>query len=262
MAATTKVKDFIWRVSSALNDSSTQYVTWSESEIVMAINDGQAAICKYLPLACTRTDTVKLAPGVMQSIRSIPTASIIPTVDSAAPAAAVAGRQLSRIDCNMGTDGATVGKIIRVTDRDEQDLVDPSWQMKTGTEVRAYMYDPTTPTIFYVSPGVPSGGLYVRMSYAAMPALVPAGNDASPAYAFTGVSTTLLSIDDFNIDDLMNYVLARMNMKDDSSAKPQFVQMQVNSFISSINAQVVALTGVNPNLKRLPMSTDSVGSAS
>lgn len=262
MAATTKVKDFIWRVSSALNDSSAQYVTWLESELVMAINDGQAAICKYLPLACTRTDTVKLVPGTMQSIRSIPIASIIPTVDSATPTAAVAGRQLSRIDCNMGAAGATVGKIVRVVDRDEQDSVDPSWQMKTGTEVRAYTYDPTTPTVFYVSPGVPAGGLYVRMSYAAMPQAIPAGNDTTPLYTFTGSSTTLLSIDDFNVDDLMNYVLARMNMNDDSNAKPQFVQLQTNSFISSINAQVVALTGVNPNLKRLPMSTDSIGSAS
>jgi hypothetical protein len=101
------------------------------------------------------------------------------------------------------------------------------------------------------------------MSYAAMPA--PAGRrqrrDAGLRVRRLEHGT-LLSIDDFNVDDLMNYVLARMNMKDDSNAKPQFVQLQTNSFISSINAQVVALTGVNPNLKRLPMSTDSVGSAS
>jgi hypothetical protein len=119
----------------------------------MAINDGQAAICKYLPLACTRTDTVKLVPGTMQSIRAIPSASILATPDSVVPSGTTYGRQLSRLDCNMGPAGTTVGKIIRVTDRDEQDLVDPSWQTRTGAEIRAYTYDPTTPTVFYVTPG-------------------------------------------------------------------------------------------------------------
>lgn len=262
MAATTKVKDFIWRVSSALNDSSAQYVTWLESEIVMAINDGQIAICKYIPFACTRTDTVLLAPGAMQSIRAIPTSSIIPTVDSAAPATTVYGRQLSRLDCNMGAAGTAQGKVIRVIDRDELDGVDPSWQTKTGTEVRVYAYDPTTPTVFYVSPAVPAGGLYVRMSYAALPAVVAPGNDAAPVYLFSGSNAALLSIDDANVDDLANYVLARMNMKDDSNAKPALVAQQVGAFTASINAQATALTGVNPNLKRLPMATDSIGSAS
>jgi hypothetical protein len=262
MAATTKVKDFIWRVSSALNDSSTQYVTWLESEIVMAINDGQVAICKYIPFSCTRTDTVLLAPGTMQSIRAIPTTSIIPTVDSATPTTTVYGRQLSHLDCNMGAAGTAPGKIIRVTDRDELDTIDPSWHTKTGTEVRVYAYDPTTPTVFYVSPGVPPSGLYVRMSYAALPAVVAPGNDTTPVYAYTGSNAALLSIDDVNVDDLMNYVLARMNMKDDSNAKPALVATQVNSFVNSINAQATALTGVNPNLKRLPMAPDAIGSAS
>jgi hypothetical protein len=262
MAATTKVKDFIWRVSSALNDSSAQYVTWLESEIVMAINDGQIAICKYIPFACTRTDTVLLAPGTMQSIRAIPVGSIIPTLDSAAPATTVYGRQLSRLDCNMGPAGTAVGKIPRVIDRDELDSIDPSWQMKTGTEVRAYAYDPTTPTVFYVTPGVPTGGLYMRMSYAALPAVLAPGNDATPLYAYAGTNTALLSIDDANVDDLFNYVSARMNMKDDSNAKPALVAAQINSFVTSINAQATALTGVNPNLKRLPMAPDAIGSAS
>jgi hypothetical protein len=254
MAATTLVKDFIWRICQVMNDYDPQYVVWPETEIVQAINDGQSAILKFIPTACVRVDSIKLAQKCLQSIDSIPAASIVQADGGSPPSGGVKGRQLLSLDCNMTSSGTLEGAAIRISDRYDMDVSDPLWQTRTAATVREYTYNAADPKHFRVIPAPSGANQWVRCTYTAYPTkIADGGAPGSQIYSFTDSSTALLSIDDANVDDLFWYVTSRLHMKDDSKSKPQWVSLAQNSFASSINAQVQALRGLNPNIKHLPM---------
>lgn len=249
MASSIFVKDVLYRVSAQLHDISPQFTRWTQRELVLWLNDGQKAIAKYMPSSCARVDSVKLTPGTKQSIERITAANIIPGDGSAA--SDVYGHYLQTVVRNMGAMGTTPGNAIRVVDREVLDANNPGWHSVTATAVAQYTFDPRYPKIFYVSPGVPANGLWVEISYLANPVEV----SVSGSYGMDGASTTTISVDDKYVDDLVNYILARAYMKDaEFAANGQLAQAHASMFTSSINGQVAALTGVNPNLQSLPMN--------
>lgn len=250
MAANTLVKDVLYRVSDALHDLSPQFNRWTSRSLVAALNDGQVAIAKYIPTACSRVDAVKLAPGTKQSISSIAAGNIIPG-DGSAPAA-VNGNALLSVIRNMGANGSTPGRAIRLVDREVLDVNAPDWHTKTGSAVTEFVFNPNTPKNFYVTPGVPSTtNVWVELSFMADPIAVSVGG----SYAWDGNDTTKISIDDKWLDDLVCYILARAYLKDaENAANAGLYATYAQQFVSSINAQATALTGVNPNLKTLPMA--------
>ncbi len=253
MAATLKVKDVVWRIAVILKDTAPQFQLWSEREIIHWLNDAQVAITKYLPLACSRMDAIKLVPGTRQSIASIPALSCKPG-DGSTPATAINGTQFLAPHRNMGTNGTTPGRAIRMVERDVLDNTDPDWHTRTSAVVASVIFDPQTPRYFHVTPGVPSGtDVWIDISYTAAPIAIP--NVAEPpleAYKVDGVSTTTISVDDEFVDDLVDYVVARANMKDTKYAEKAAIQLHTNRFLASLNAKVQAVTGNNPNLTVLP----------
>lgn len=197
---------------------------------------------------------IKLKPGTKQSIASIAAADCKPG-DGSNPTAPVIGTQLLSLVRNMGAAGTTPGRAIRVQPRDALDTQDPDWHTKTGTVVRGFIADPATPHEFYVTPGVPAAGttVWVEASYTAQPLRIP--------YADYSASNVTITIADEFIDDLVNYIVARANMKPvewvDAAKAVAFASM----FTSSLNAKVEALTGHNPNLKFLPFAPAPIGAA-
>lgn len=258
MASSTLVKDFLLRVSSTLLDMGPQFERWSEVELVNAANDGQRAIAKFMPHTCSRLDAVKLSAGTKQWIGFIPAALMRPG-DGSSPIDAY-GAMLLGVTRLMGADGKTPGSSLRIVERESLDASQPDWHTKTGTP-RAYTFDPMNQKHFFVSPGVASGAnVWAELSYLADPALIP---NSGGLYSSTGSSTTKLSIDDRNVDDLFYYVMARANMKDaEYVGNAAMASSYTQLFVASINAQVTALTGVNPNLKTLPMSPSAPAAAS
>jgi len=251
MAATTKAKDLVWRICTALNDASPQYVTYKESEIVMAINDGMTAVCKFVPDACTRIDSLQLQAKSFQSIATIQASACQPA-DGSTPPTTIYGRQVLDIECNMTNAGTVEGRAVRLASRTSLDADDPDWRSKTGTSVVSYMVNENDPTVFYVTPKPTDTSQWLRVEYAAYPTKIADGNDTTSVYDFVGSNATVVSIDDANIDDVFWYVLARMNLKDTAVAKPPMVQQAINLLVASLNAQVQAQTGKSPNLKGLP----------
>jgi len=250
MSANTLVRDVLFRVSDALQDLRPQFKRWTQASLVTYLNDGQRAIAKYVPQSCSRVDAVKLVPGTKQSLALIPAASVIPGDGS--DAVDVSGNGLLSVVRNLGTDGETVGNAIRIVDHDILDLYSPGWHKETGTEVSGFVYDPRTPKIFYVTPGVPSAtNVWVELSYLADPVDVPDGSAIN--YTYDGDDTTVISVDNKYTDDLVNFILARAYGKDGENASNQALSVTYGQmFVSSINAQAAALTGVNPNLHSLP----------
>lgn len=249
MASSILVKDVLYRVSAQLHDISPQFTRWTQRELVLWLNDGQKAIAKYMPSSCARVDSVKLTPGTKQSIERIAAANIIPG-DGSTPSD-VYGHYLQTVVRNMGLNGLQPGNSIRVVDREVLDANNPAWHTVTSGSVSQYTFDPRYPKIFYVSPGVPTGGLWVEISYLANPVEV----SSAGSYGMDGNDLTKISVDDKYVDDLVNYILARAYMKDaEFAANGSLAQAHANLFTASINAQVAALTGVNPNLQSLPMN--------
>ena len=249
---TTLVKDLFFRASSQLQDLSPQFTRWTQRELVDALNDGQKAIAKYMPWSCARVDAVKLKPGTRQSIELIAAADIIPG-DGSTPAQ-VAGTVLQSVVRNMGANGSTPGRAVRVVDREILDINAADWHSATGTPVSAFVFDPRTPKVFYVTPGVPSGtNWWVEASYLADPVTVP--HAAEGTYGKDESNTVTISVDDKYVDDLLSYVLARAFMKDaEYAANPSMASAYTTLFTASINAQAAAVTGVNPNLQSLPFN--------
>lgn len=252
MASSILVRDLFEQVSRHLTDFAPQFTRWTQVELLSYVNDGQRAIAKYLPTSCSRIDSIKLAPGTRQSIAVVPANSIIPGDGSGA--AEVRGNAVLSVSHLMGEDGMAPGRALRIVDRDVLDASQPGWHIVAANATAKptqYTFDPRNPKNFYVCPGVPSTGtLWAEVSYLADPIAIGPGN-----YASTGGSDTKLSIDDKYFDDLVNYMLARSYMKESEfAANANLSAAHTNLFTSSINAQAVALTGVNPNLTTLPMA--------
>lgn len=258
MASSTLVREFLRRVSTQLLDMGPQFERWSETELVDATNDGQLVLAKYMPHTCSRIDAIKLSTGTRQYIGMVPAASIRPGDGS--PAADVFGAMLQGVHRSMGADGATPGNALRIVDRETLDATNPSWHTKTGTP-KQYAFDPRNPKHFYVSPGVKAGdSVWVEVSMLADPIKLP---NTGGLYAASGSNTALLSVDDRNVDDLFYYVMARANLKDaEYGGNAALATSYTNLFVSSVNAQVAALTGVNPNLKTLPLNPAAPAAAS
>lgn len=258
---TVLVKDVLWRVAALLQDQTPQFQRWTEHELVDWLNDGQLAITKYMPSACSRIDSVRLKAGSRQSIESIAAVDCKPG-DGSTPTTPVMGNQLLDVIRNMGGDGATPGKSIRLTERRVLDSTTPTWHTITAAAVSSFMYDPQTPKYFYVTPAL-SGPAWVEIAFTALPARIT--NTALPgaeAYAFAGSSTTTISISDENVDELTNYVVARANMKDAEWADGNKAASFAGMFLNSLNARVAALTGSNPQLKTLPFAPEPLARAS
>jgi len=85
IGTTILVRDVLYRVSTLLQDiAPTQFVRWSERELVALLNDGQRACAKYMPHSCTRLDAIRLQPGTRQSISKLLTAAV-KAVDGSTP---------------------------------------------------------------------------------------------------------------------------------------------------------------------------------
>lgn len=252
---TTLVREFFDRISTQLNDKSPQFTRWTQREMVDAANDGQRAIAKYVTSSSARVDVFKLLPGSKQSIERILAADIIPG-DGSTPTE-VSGTYLQSAIRNMGSAGVTPGLPIRVMDREVLDTTTPNWHTPPAgpyAGVRGLVFDPRFPKVFYIYPALPSStSWWIEGSILADPVLI--AHAAEGVYAIGGSSTATISIDDKYVDDLANYVLARAFMKDaEWAANPAMAQNYTALFTGSINAQVTALTGVNPNLQSLPFN--------
>lgn len=263
----TLAREFLRRVCTTLGDLSPQFRRWSEVELVQATNDGQIALAKYLPSAGGRVDSVKLVPGSIQHLGTIPADRNVPGTPGVWPASSeIEVIQVQGVICNMGSNGSTPGAAITPVQRELLDAYNRAWRTSGDPlgEVEHFTFNPQTPRTIEVYPPVRSigGDVWVMMELLACPKPLPMPAIAG-AYAVAGSSTAVLGVPDTHVDDLHNYVLARMWMKDaETAGNAQLAQMHANLFVQSVNAQATVQTGHNPNLKMLPFAPAAPATAS
>lgn len=212
---TITAQEVINKVQIVLQD--TTGIRWPDTtELLGWLNDGQREVLVFKPNANVVNASMQLVAGTKQSL----------------PAD---GIQLIDVPRNMGSNGSTPGKAIRIAMREILDAQSPDWHTETpsGT-TRHYMYTPLDPKHFYVYP--PSSGTgQVELIYSAVPAKL------------TALSNTI-SLDDIYSNVLVDYVLYRAYSKDtDYAANPARASSCQAAYTGALTGKTQAEVVVNPN---------------
>lgn len=197
----------------------TTGVRWpSDTELLGWLNDGQREVMVFKPNANVKNVAVKLATGTKQQL----------------PADGV---QLIDVVRNMGTDGNTPGRAIRIVMREVLDAQVPNWHNATpAAEAKHYTYTVLDPKTFYVYPPQPSSNQgYAELVYGAAPV------DATINGAIT--------LDDIYQNVLVDYILYRAYSKDTEYAADQNrAATHQSAYIASLTGKAKVEAGVNPNM--------------
>lgn len=195
----------------------TTGVRWPDSELLDWLNDGQREIVLYKPNAFIKNLAVRMAGGTKQSL----------------PADSV---QLIDVVRNMGTNGTTPGRAVRITMREVLDSQLPDWHSATpNSVVKHYVYSLLDPKNFYVYPPQPAAGQgYIELVYG-----------ASPTDTTLGGTITL---DDIYQNVLVDYILYRAYSKDTEYAADQNrAATHQNAYIAALTGKAKVEVGANPN---------------
>lgn len=204
----------------------TTNVRWPQAELLGWLNDGQRAIVLAKPDACTVTTVVPCSQGTKQSIGSGDTARAI---------------MLLKVTRNMGADGNTPGRAIRIVSSEILDAQNPDWHSDTeDDEVIHYTYDPRVPKQWYCFPPNTGDG-NVELTYSASPQDVALG--------------AAISVDDIFETALLDYILYRAYSKDAKYAGNQGrADTHGQAFALALGLNSKNLLEQNPNLDQAPFN--------
>lgn len=211
------------RVRSQLVDDGTT-PRWTDAELLRHLSDGQRTIAALQPDFATKVAVVKLAVGTRQ---------VLPAD----------GRSLLSVTRNMGTDGATPGRAVRVIMREVIDAQNADWHAAAKAQaVYNYIYDPQDQRAFFVFP--PSNGAgYVEINYQFTPPEITTTADT-------------IALEDIYQTPLMDYVMFRANQKDaDSSGGLASAQLFLQAFTLFIQGTEAGDIDNNANLQLTPFDS-------
>ena len=138
-------------------------IRWTRAELLSWLNDGMRQIVLIQPSASSTTAVVKLQAGTRQYI----------------PAG---GWLLLSIYRNMGTNGTTPGRAIRIISREIIDGFNPDWHTDAAkAEVKNYIYTNQDQLAFYVYPPN-TGTQYIEINYSDQPADLTSETDVIPIF--------------------------------------------------------------------------------
>jgi len=216
--ATITAESILDRAATIIQDETN--ARWPLDELLRWLNDGQREIVLLKPDAYTQNTSKKMTSGTKQSLPSD-------------------GLVLIDVPRNLGSDGETPGKVVRVIDRRILDDQLPEWH-KTGSatsEIDHYAFDARDPKHFYVWP--PSDGTgYIELIYSSSPGDVLTRSD-------------IITLDDIYSNALLDYILYRAYLKDaDYTANNNRAMAARGSFMQSLGRQDLAEMIYNPNISQ------------
>lgn len=205
------------RVSEILQDSGT--VAWTVPQLIEWLNDANRALVLVRPDASSITSAILLAAGTKQTLG--------------------AGERMIRVGRNMGSNGTTAGRAIRLGDLAAMDAFNPDWHTATAdTVVREYMLDEARPDEFWVSPPVSSvTPVYVEASRVVLPTLMALAGDTLP-------------VDDIYAPALIEWCCYRAFSRD-SERTPnwQRAARHYSSFFNLLNVKMKSDMQIDPKVR-------------
>jgi hypothetical protein len=203
---------------------------WSDTELLGWVSDAQRAIVAGSPSYGEATSVFALGVGTRQNLPDTT-------------------HQLLDIQRNMGVDGDTPGRTVRVVSREVLDTMNPDWHSMTkATVVENYIYDPERPTVFYVYP--PNNGTgKIELSLAVTPVEL---TDINSQIAVSDICQTAI----------FDYVMFRAHQKDsDYAAGEGKAGVYLSLFMAFMGQLDKGALSESPNAKLAPSDLSSTGSA-
>lgn len=198
---------------------SGDYVRVKTATWIRYLNAAVRTLILVRPDAGAVTESVQLVAGPKQTL---PTAAL----------------RLLDITRNMGTDGATAGKIITPSDRKHIDYSNLLWPAGTaGTAVENYSYDNNVPRIFYCTPPVhATTAVYVEMSTSQLP---------------TAMTTTSSDdgIEDIFFEPMLQFCLYKAYSADDESSERAKAQEHLDNFFRLLGIELDSSQKAGPETK-------------
>jgi hypothetical protein len=150
------------RVSEILQDASN--VTWTAPQMIEWLNDAIRALVLVRPDASSTTASMQLVPGTKQVLSA--------DVDL----------RLIRVVRNMGANGTTPGRAIRLGDMGVLDSFAPDWHTEaSAVVVKEYMFDEARPDEFWVTPPVHgTTQVHVEVVKSVLPSAMTASTETVP----------------------------------------------------------------------------------
>jgi hypothetical protein len=206
-------------------------VRWTRAELLDWINAGQKQIVILSPNATNKTSVYKLVAGTRQVIPSD-------------------GWTLLDVIRNMGTNGTTPGRTIRVVSEELMDNFDVNWHAsQSATTVRNVIFNQQDQTVFYVYPPNNGNG-YIQINYSPVPPTIL-------------LETETISLNDIFMPVLLDYVLYRACSKDAEYAPGlQLAAGYLQTFLASMQAKSTSELSNSPNNKLGPLTVTTPGSQS
>jgi hypothetical protein len=201
---------------------------WKPSELLGWLNDGQREIGIVLPKAVTVTQSIVMVAGSKQTIPEDCTALI-------------------DIVRNMGADGATPGAPITIAERENFDQVAPDWHTANpANDVIHYIFDGRVPRTWYCYPPQTGAGRYVEAAVQKNPV------DCYIAGVESGITSTVISIDDIYQTALIEYVCHRAYLKNDETRDAAVAAGFYDQFMRRLGLKVQVDAAANPNRNAPP----------
>lgn len=188
---------------------------WKEPELLRWVNEALAAILNRRPAAFAKTGIHSLIAGTRQNA---PSGSAV----------------LLDVVRNIGPDGETPGRVVRRTDRQLLDDIDPGWHTATPrAEIRQYTFDDRAPTVFYCWPPA-IAGTKVEVLHAPVPDEV-----------MTAADTIDIGIE--YKEAIVNYVCYRCKLKDDEEGSAGQVATFYQAFNEALGIKGASMVTTSPN---------------
>ena len=205
-------------------------IRWTRAELLGWLNDGMRQIVLIQPSASSTTAVVKLQAGTRQYIPDD-------------------GWLLLAIYRNMGTNGTTPGRAIRIISREILDGFNPNWNTDKATaEVRNYIYTNQDQLAFYVYPPN-TGTQYIEINYSAQPADLTSESQVIPIF-------------DVFQSSLVDYILYRACSKDAEYAPGLALAQQYSAaFVAAIQGKTESEVTNDPTQALSPRNPPVRGTA-
>jgi hypothetical protein len=194
-----------------------EHVRWTVTELISWINEAAGALVTVRPSAGAKLAVLSLAAGTQQSLDD----DVV---------------QLLDVVRNVGADGLTPGRAIRLAERHLFDSADPDWHTRAGkASIKHYIYDDRTPNAFYVYPPA-LAGTKVQASLTVMPPPVLTATDS-------------LQLDNQFESALVNYIVFRALAKDSEYANGAIATGYYQAFQAALGGKDNGEQSVSPNTK-------------
>lgn len=208
--------ELIVQASEIAEDQSN--VTWTETQILGWLNEAQKIIASLRADASVTLGVVLLVSGTKQSI---------------------VGRRLMDVVRNMGSDGITPGKAVRLVERGIKDDFNPDWHADaTSMEIKEYIYDVRVPDEYYVYPPVSSShDIYVETLEATVPADVATASNS-------------INVSDIYAPNLMEWMLFRIFCRDaEQVPDAQRAATHFSNFFTMMGEKLKVDLAVSPKVR-------------